>query len=79
MVLYKNDAWVLRSEDAAFDTIFKPGQKPVHSGIYRCLGCGREAVGEMERTLPPQNHHQHTTSQGDVRWKLAAYCDPREK
>ena len=79
MALYKNLAWLTKSEDAVFDVVYSIGQKPVHSGIYRCLGCGREVVGEMERTLPPQNHHQHSPQQGAVRWQLATYCDPREK
>ena len=79
MALYKNANWMTKSDDDAFDTVYEPGSTPVHSGIFRCLGCGREVVGEMERKLPPQNHHQHSTSQGSVRWKMAAYCDPREK
>jgi hypothetical protein len=79
MALYKNSAWLKQTTDAAFDTIFKPGETPIHSGIYRCLGCGREVVGESERKLPPQNHHQHSRAQGDVRWQLAVYCDSSEK
>lgn len=79
MVLYKNKAWLTESARATFDKVYDPGDTPDHSGIFRCMGCGREVVGEMERKLPPQNHHQHKTSQGSVRWKLAAYCDASEK
>jgi hypothetical protein len=75
MALYQNAKWVTATTHAAFDTIFKPGNTPDHSGIYRCLGCGREVVAEQSRTLPPQNHHQHTTAQGDVRWQLAVYAE----
>lgn len=75
MALYKDGNLLQSSSDAAFDKIFKPGTTPDHSGIYRCLGCGREVVAEQSRTMPPQNHHQHTTSQGEVRWKMAVYAD----
>ena len=79
MALYKNGAWLTKSEDATFDKVYTPGSKPDHSGIFRCLVCGREVVGESERTLPPQNHHQHNPDQGAIRWQLAVYCDHREK
>ena len=79
MVLYKVGTWLTQSNDESFDVIYKPGQQPVHSGIYRCLGCGREVVAEHSRALPPQNHHQHQVHQGEVRWRMAAYCDHREK
>lgn len=79
MALYKNGQYLTKSEDAAFDAVHKPGQTPPHSGIYRCRGCGREVVAEEGRQLPPQNHHQHTTQQGDVRWQMIVYADHREK
>jgi hypothetical protein len=78
MALYKNPNWLTKSEDAAFDKEYRPGETPVHSGIYRCVGCGREVVAEQERKLPPQNHHQHTQSQGSIRWNMAVYADHRE-
>ncbi len=58
----------------AYDQIFKPGAQPHHSGIYRCMGCGREAVAESSRQLPPPPHHQHTTGQGEIRWRLAVFA-----
>jgi len=79
MALYKDIAYLAKSEDATFDAIHKPGQTPPHSGIYRCMGCGREVVAEQGRQLPPQNHHQHTTQQGEVRWKMIVFADHREK
>ncbi len=78
-MLYKTRDWLTQSSDPAFDKIYRPGETPEHSGIYRCTGCGREAVAEASRTLPPQNHHQHPAGKGDVRWQMAGYCDPREK
>lgn len=79
MALYKNSNWITLSTDAAFDKIYKPGDVPDHSGIFRCLGCGREVVAEQERKLPPQNHHQHTPGNGEIRWQMAVYSDPRAK
>ncbi len=40
------------------------------SGIYRCLGCKKEITSNESDRFPPQNHHQHTTTQGAIRWKL---------
>lgn len=79
MALYKYGEYVGKSDSEAFDKIFSPGQQPAHSGIYRCQGCGREVVGEESRTLPPQNHHQHTQAQGAIRWRLAVYADHNAK
>ncbi len=74
MALYKRASDVAQNQDNAFDKEFKPGSAPDHSGIYRCKGCGREVVGEQARTLPSQNHHQHTQSQGAVIWRLVVYA-----
>jgi len=79
MALYKYGNLLTQSQDAAFDAVHTPGQIPPHSGIYRCVGCGREVVGEHGRTLPPQNHHQHTVQQGAIRWRMAVYADHNPK
>lgn len=62
-------------EGRAYDTDYAPGQAPPHSGIYRCMGCGREIVAEKARLLPPQNHHQHAPGQGPIRWRLVVFAD----
>jgi len=49
---------------------YGPGDEVPVSGIYRCLGCKREVTSNKGDRFPPQNHHQHSTSQGAVRWKL---------
>lgn len=67
MALYKNGNYLTESNDKAFDAEHKPGQIPPHSGIYRCMGCGREIVAEEAKIFPPQNHHQHTQLQGHIR------------
>ncbi len=51
-------------------TTYKPGDDVPVSGIYRCLGCGKEVTCNDPDPLPPQNHHQHTPAQGDIRWRL---------
>jgi hypothetical protein len=71
MAWYKRNSDINSNTHGAFDKEHKPGQTPEYSGIYRCKGCGREVVGEEARTLPPQNHHQHQTNQGQVIWRLA--------
>jgi DNA-directed RNA polymerase subunit RPC12/RpoP len=50
-----------------------------HSGIYRCMGCGREVVAEESRKLPPQNHHEHSSAQGKIRWRMIVYADHKPK
>jgi hypothetical protein len=79
MAFYKNGGYLAQSQDGAFDTTYSAGATPTHSGIYRCPGCGREVVAEENRSLPPQNHHQHTAAQGAVRWQMIVYADHRAK
>ena len=79
MALYKHGGYLSQSNSEAFDTEHNPGAAPPYSGIYRCPGCGREAVAEQNRQLPPQNHHQHTSEQGRVRWRLIVYADHKPK
>jgi len=77
MALYNDSRYLAQSNDNAFNVDYNPGDQPPHSGIYRCMGCGREIVGEQQRQLPPQNHHQHAASQGRVRWRMIVYADHR--
>jgi len=79
MALYKHIGYLQQSNDAAFDKTYAPGATPDHSGIFRCLGCGREIVAEHSRSLPAQNHPQHTVQQGDIRWKLIVWPDHNPK
>lgn len=79
MALYKDDNAIGKSSSDAFNAEFKPGETPIHSGIYRCTGCKKEIVAEESRQFPPQNHHAHSTSQGAIRWKMIVYAvhDPK--
>ena len=59
-----------------FDQLYPPGSTVPWSGIYRCTGCGREVVHTIGKPLPPQNHHQHTTAQGSIKWRLIVTDSP---
>jgi hypothetical protein len=67
------DSSVLVKTDGSNDwwkTTYDPGDTVPVSGIYRCLGCNREITSNAGDPFPPQNHHQHSSSQGAIRWKL---------
>ncbi|MBD9435741.1 protein L [Pseudoxanthomonas sp. PXM03] len=64
---------VIGEGDAAqkhWKDVYGPGEKVPVSGIYRCLGCRREIAANQRDPFPHQNHHQHGTDEGDIRWKL---------
>ncbi|MGH9711446.1 MAG: protein L [Blastocatellia bacterium] len=71
-VLFKHKEFFKHSDHAAFDAIHEPGTAAPYSGIYRCVACGKCETSIEGRSLPPQNHHQHTPQQGRIRWQLAA-------
>ena len=79
MALYKYSNYVGTSNSDAFDKEHQPGSATPYSAIYRCMGCGREIVSETSKTMPPQNHHQHTVLQGAIRWKMVAYAQHKPK
>jgi hypothetical protein len=79
MALYKRSEEIAASSSDAFDKEYGPGATVPHSGIYRCRGCGREIASNEGTIFPPQNHHQHTSTQGSVRWRLAVYSDGNPK
>jgi len=74
MALYKFSDNLKQSTDAAFDQVHNPGADTPHSGIYRCTNCGKEVASNAGNPLPPQNHDQHSTNQGAIRWKLLVYA-----
>jgi hypothetical protein len=79
MATYKYGQYLAKVDHAAFDTIHKPGTATPFSGVYRCMGCHAEVVSEKAKPLPPQNHHQHTPEQGEIRWRLVVYADHEKK
>lgn len=77
MAQYKNASYLTQSTSTAFDTVHPPGARVLNSGIYRCDGCGEEISHTKEQILPPQNHHQHTATQGAIRWRLVVYAETK--
>ena len=77
MALYKDSRYLNSSTDRAFDDLHHPGAATPHSGIYRCEGCGHEVVSISGSPLPPQNHHQHTTGQGRIIWRMVVYAQAK--
>ena len=76
MALYQSSSHLRQFTHAEFDKEFEPSATVAWSGIYRCQGCGREVVHTNGKPLPPQNHHQHSSSQGRIRWKLVVTDSP---
>lgn len=70
MAQYKYGNFLNKSNNAEFDRIHAPSIAAPWSGIYQCVGCQREATCVQSYQLPPQNHHQHTPQQGQIRWRL---------
>jgi hypothetical protein len=79
MAIYKHANYFTKSNELTFDNQHLPGSPTPFSGVYRCLGCGREIVSEEHKPFPPQNHHQHTANQGPIRWRLIVFADHRPK
>lgn len=79
MAWYKNPKILNQSSGGAYDVTHSPGQTVPNSGIYRCEGCGREIAANARDPFPPQNHHQHGTYQGTIRWRLIVYADHEPK
>lgn len=74
MASYKYSKYLTENKSDAFDYIYKPGEKPTNSGIYRCEGCADEVACNKGNPLPSQNHKQHSPSQGAIRWKMIVYA-----
>lgn len=77
MALYKYGTYLKTSDHQAFDNRLTPGTAAPYAGIYRCTGCGDEIGIAKGHTLPPQNHHQHSTTQGAVQWQLLVFAEQR--
>lgn len=76
MVWYKYKQFLAEAALSDFDKLYGPGVIAAYSGIYRCDGCGREVVSTTTHPLPPQNHHQHSVAQGQIRWRLIVTDQP---
>jgi hypothetical protein len=78
MAWYQYPQLLKQSTAEAYDQFHNPGVAAPFAGIYRCAGCGREIGIAYNHTLPPQNHHEHTASQGTIRWQLIVCADHRQ-
>jgi hypothetical protein len=79
MARYKYGEFFSQSQHEIFDKLHDVHDEVPLSGIYRCEGCGREISANKEDPFPPQNHHQHATSQGKIRWRLIVRTSPRPR
>lgn len=79
MASYKYASNLTKSESDEFDKEYGPGKIVPFSGIYRCIGCGREIASNENDPFPPQNHHQHTQAQDAIRWRLIVYANHKPK
>ena len=71
MTLFRRSNDVEVSVSPEFDKEYTPDEMPIHTGIYRCRGCGSEIVAEANKPFPPEKHPRHAPSQGTIRWRLA--------
>ena len=70
MAVYKNIDFLRHSTHLAFDTVAASGTVSPFTGIFRCLGCGREIAAATGTILPGEDHHMHRVEQGSVVWQL---------
>ncbi len=72
MSWYIDNSAMVNSDGAKdwWKTEYSPSDTVPVSGIYRCLGCKREVTSNDDDRFPPHDHHQHTSDQGSIRWKL---------
>lgn len=73
MARYRDATNVTQIRDGStgpFALELEPGAPNTAHGIFRCIGCGREIALPDGHRAPPQNHHQHTPSQGAILWRL---------
>jgi hypothetical protein len=80
MAYYKDMKYLTRSDHKLFDSLFSPSETTPFSGIYRCEVCGHEDTSIKGKPLPPQDHHQHASYQGPIRWRLVVghQADPKK-
>ncbi|MDD2781925.1 hypothetical protein [Sulfuricurvum sp.] len=67
------DKSILQTSDGNKDwwkKTYSPADEVPVSGIYICTGCKREITSNKGDKFPPQNHHQHPTGNGSIKWKL---------
>ena len=71
MTLFKRSNDIEVSVSPEFDKRYEPGETPSRAGIYRCAGCGCEAIADSSKALPLHEHSRHLLAQGSIQWRLA--------
>jgi hypothetical protein len=69
--------FVEQTDHDLFDRNHRPIEFAPRSGIYRCMGCGREVAVPEGGALPGYGHHAHGAEEGPPRWRLIVYADHR--
>ena len=77
MTLFRRSNDVEVSISPEFDREYRPEEMPIHTGIYRCRGCGCEIVAEANKPFPPEKHPRHSPAQGTIRWATGSRCAAR--
>jgi hypothetical protein len=77
MPYFKSNVTYKQDNSAAFDSVYSPGTRTPHSGVYHCAGCGFEIVSTEGHPLPPEHScPQHSSRwrcrHGEVRWQLVS-------
>jgi len=75
MALFSDPEAIDVRSSPEFDVVTAPSALAPATGIFRCVGCGREDVSRRGEPLPPRDHHRHTSSQGMIRWRLVVLAD----
>ena len=70
MAQYKYLHYLTAVSEPRFNPAHPPGTVTPHTGIYKCEGCGTEAVSNAGDPLPPTTHHQHSLAQNAIAWRL---------
>jgi hypothetical protein len=69
--------FIEQTDHDLFDRNHRPIEFAPRSGIYRCMGCGREVAVPEGGALPGYGHHAHGAEEGPPRWRLIVYADHR--
>ena len=77
MAKYLYRQFVEQTDHDLFDRNHRPIEFAPRSGIYRCMGCGREVAVAEGGALPGYGHHGHGADEGTPRWRLIVYADHR--
>ena len=71
MTLFRRSNDIEVSISPEFDKEYQPEESPTRPGIYRCRGCGCEAIADSSKPLPLDKHSRHSLAQSTIRWRLA--------